>query len=430
MKMKKEILNFINRYKITLTAAIIASIIMPKFFDGPIEGNVISVLSVLYFIAVGSFLVDKLFIIYNNRIIENIKKRYSTLNENNINKVFIFAKTVSYVLIVLIQYLLYKWSFYLSISEEKIKNNDDIIKMICCAMVVIVMIIFIISFFTIKEKKISIKDYFLDVFFNFIFLFLIECVISIGFLALYFMYEVLLGGIECSISRRVITFTMSAIFIAGSFINIEMVGDKHNVLSKIIVRYIMQIMVFIGFIFFYVYLIKIILKLELPSNEVFVVCCVLFSLGLFTSLMSLGLSKENMYNKFIEILPIAFTPALILQIISIGLRINQYGLTGMRYMGIVFIIFESVYLVYYILDEIFKIKKIKLENIFLSLCFIIVVVFFIPKINVYEFPKIYNSIFIKNTDAETNNALSYDFISEYEEDKVVDFNDMENIKEK
>ena len=158
----------------------------------------------------------------------------------------------------------------------------------------------------------------------------------------------------------------------------------------------MQIMVFIGFVIFYIYLIKIIAKLEMPSNQVFAVCTCLFSMGLFTSLMSLGINEVSKYNTAIKFLPIAFIPALILQIISIALRIAQHGLTSARYIGVMVIIFEIVYLVFYILDEILHNKKVKLEKVLLIASLLIFIACFVPKINMYELPFAYNWWVTKN----------------------------------
>jgi len=119
-------------------------------------------------------------------------------------------------------------------------------------------------------------------------------------------------------------------------------------------------------------------------------------MGLFTSLMSLGINEVSKYNTAIKFLPIAFIPALILQIISIALRIAQHGLTSARYIGVMVIIFEIVYLVFYILDEILHNKKVKLEKVLLIASLLIFIACFVPKINMYELPFAYNWWVTKN----------------------------------
>ena len=45
-------------------------------------------------------------------------------------------------------------------------------------------------------------------------------------------------------------------------------------------------------------------------------------------------------KKFSKFLKIAFIPVIILQIITMSMRVNQYGLTSERYMGYILVLFE------------------------------------------------------------------------------------------
>ena len=265
-------------------------------------------------------------------------------------------------------------------------DYENIHSMIMSASIVLTMLTLFVIYFVIKEKRISLKEYLLKLFMNSIFVFIISLIVLAGIYVLYMICEILLGTIPYYIISRIIVFLLSMIYFMGLFVSIENVEGKESLFSKILVRYIMQIMVFVGFIIFYIYLIKIIVMRELPSNQVFAVCTSLFSIGLFTSLMSLGIDEESKYNTAIKFLPIAFIPALILQIISLALRIGQHGLTSARYIGVMIIIFEIVYLVFYILDEIMHNKKVKLEKVLLIASLLIFIACFVPKINLYELP--------------------------------------------
>ena len=408
MKAKELILSFIKRYKIETISVLIVSLIAAGIFDDYTKFSTqIEITIVLMFIAMGSFLVDKIYSIYDElikRIIYKIKNKIKFINLEP-DKLFDLSKVILYIVAVLIQYLLYKLSLNIVIlnadNNYKIDINEE--GMFICAFLVGVIITSLISYFIIKEKKINLKNYLLKIFNNFLLLFLTECVVLVGILVLYLICEVLLDGVPYYIISKIIVFVISVISLMGFFVCIENVNKEYNLFLKILVRYIMQIMVLIGFAIFYLYLVKIILKLELPSNEVFVVCTALFSIGLLISLMSLGMSEDNIYNKIIKYLPIAFIPVLILQIISIGLRVSQYGFTASRYIGIVIIIFEVIYITYYIMGEICDNKKVRIEKLLLYFCILILISFFVPKINVYEFPMIYNSIFKKNVVEKVTN---------------------------
>lgn len=388
MKTKEAIIGFIKKYKIESIAVFIFSILSAIAFDiSELKPKALFEAIIIFaFIAAGTFFVDKVFSVYENEINQKL--------ENKENK-FKLAKWISYLVIIAVEYLLYIWSFYL-INKTSFLNGtidyfssakyESIYFMITSATIVLVMIAMLIIYFVVKEKGLSLKEYLLKLFMNSLMVFILCLVVLAGIFVLFLIYDMLLGEIPYYIISRIIVFLLSIISAMGILVSIENVDGSQSIFSKILVRYIMQIMVFIGFMIFYIYLIKIIVKLEMPSNQVFAVCTYLFSMGLFTSFMSLGINEESKYNSAIKFLPIAFIPALILQIISLALRIGQHGMTTNRYFGVMIIIFEIVYLVFYILDEIMHNKKVKLEKVLLIASLLIFIACFVPKINMYELP--------------------------------------------
>lgn len=395
MKTKEAIIGFIKKYKIESFAVFVFSILSAIAFDiyETKARGLFEAISIFAFIAVGTFLVDKVFLVYENEIRQKLGNK-----ENGLK----MAKRISYLVVVVVEYLLCTWAAYLmqvaaiNGGSELYSSGDkfdSIYVLVVASTIVIGMLLLLIIYFVIKEKKLSLKEYMLKLFMNSIFVFILCCVVIAGIYVLYIICEILLGTIPYYIISRIIVFLLSTISFMGLFVSIENVDEKQSLFSKILVRYIMQIMVFIGFIIFYIYLIKIIVKLELPSNQVFAVCTTLFLIGLMTSLMSLGVNEESKYNTAIKFLPIAFIPALVLQIISLALRIGQHGLTMTRYIGVMIIIFEIVYLVFYILDEILKRKKVSMEKVLLIASLLILISCFVPKINMYELPEICNKTF-------------------------------------
>ena len=430
MKTKEAIIGFIKKYKIESIGVFIFSILSAIAFDvdKTKPWALFESMVIFSFIAMGTFFVDKIFSIYENEIKQKIGNKEHS---------FMMARWISYIVVVAVEYLFYIWSICLMRISNASSGNainftstdyESIRSMIMSASIVLTMFTMFVIYFVIKEKRISLKEYLLKLFMNSIFVFIISIIVLMGIYVLYMICEILLGTIPYYIISRIIVFLLSMIYFMGLFVSIENVDGRQSLFSKILVRYIMQIMVFVGFIIFYIYLIKIIVIRELPSNQVFAVCTSLFSIGLFTSLMSLGINEESKYNTAIKFLPIAFIPALILQIISLALRIAQHGMTTNRYFGVMIIVFEIVYLVFYILDELLKNEKVKLKNILIILNIFILIMFFVPKVNSYEFSDIYNKLFKKSQKTETVvNSNTY-------ENKYVirskDFNDIEvDIKE-
>lgn len=388
MKTKEVIIGFIKKYKIESIAVLIFSILSAIAFDiNELKAKVLfDAIIIFAFIAAGTFFADKVFSVYENEIRQKLENKKLS---------FKMAKWISYLVVIAVEYLLCIWGTYLmnkaSLLNEKINyfsspKYESIYFMITSATIVLAMIAMFIIYLVVKKKGLSIKEYLLKLFMNSLMVFISCMVVLAGIFVLFLIYDMLLGEIPYYIISRIIVFLLSMISAMGMFVSVENVDGKQSMFSKILVRYIMQIMVFIGFIIFYIYLIKILVKLEMPSNQVFAVCTCLFSMGLFTSLMSLGINEESKYNTAIKYLPIAFIPALILQIISIALRMGQHGLTSARYIGVMVIIFEIVYLVFYILDEILHNKKVKLEKVLLIASLLIFIACFVPKINMYELP--------------------------------------------
>ena len=398
MKTKEVIIGFVKKYKIESVAVLIFSVLAAIAFDiNELKAKALfDAIIIFAFIAAGTFFVDKVFSVYGNEIRQKLANKEHSFN---------MARWISYLVVVVVECLLCIWETYL-INRASLLNGrmkyfsipkyESIYFMITSATIVLAMIAMLIIYLIVKEKRISIKEYLLKLFMNSISVYIICFVVLAGIFVLFLIYDMLLGEMPYYIISRIIVFLLSMISAMGILVSIENVDGSQSIFSKILVRYIMQIMVFIGFVIFYIYLIKIIAKLEMPSNQVFAVCTCLFSMGLFTSLMSLGINEVSKYNTAIKFLPIAFIPALILQIISIALRIAQHGLTSARYIGVMVIIFEIVYLVFYILDEILHNKKVKLEKVLLIASLLIFIACFVPKINMYELPFAYNWWVTKN----------------------------------
>lgn len=402
MKTKEIIIKFVKKYPVETISILLLSIFLAISVDlRTIEvKDWFGIFVIPCFVALGSYLTDKILAIYEKEINQKLKK-IPIGNENTSNLFFIIIAT-------LIQYLLYRWLCVLILSSTSnfrnfFSDSESVVIMMFSFGVVSFLMLFLISYFVIKEKEVSLKKYLLKMFMSLLALFIIELVVLIGIIILYAICEALLGGVNTYVMSRIVVFTLCIVFSMGLFVSIENVDGKNSLFSKILVRYIMQIMVFIGFIIFYIYLFKIIFAFTLPSNQVFAVCTTLFTIGLLTNLMSQAIEEKSVYSIAIKYLPVAFIPAFILQVIAVTLRIHQHGLTTLRYLGVLFIIFEGIYLVYYIFSEVLNNKKFKLEKMFLVSSLMFVLIFFIPKINIFEFHKIYNKVFYKQT--ETFNPI-------------------------
>ena len=370
--MKNLLEKFIKKYPATFACIIIMAIATVINYEknglGEYENNLINnaimgITIMLISVVECSFLVSNIFDVYNDRLPEKIKQ--SNLLKNLIG---VFIGIIIYVLTSVIssiyigngydgQYVPYPLSFIF-------------ISLAC--------------YFIITKREMDLAKYSQKVFINELILLILYLVIITGTGVLFYICYALLGFNDWMKMIDIALVVTILVIYTGHFIALENVdGDTHPV-SKILIKYVMFAMVLTGFVFFYIYLVKMIVTRSLPSNQVFVVCTILFVAGLPTALMARSFDEGIPYDKVIEYLPIAFIPALILQILSLVLRINQYGLTTARYLGIIVVIYEIAYIIFYI----FKYNKLK--YILIVGAILAVIMTYVPIVNIMQLPKILN----------------------------------------
>ena len=116
--------------------------------------------------------------------------------------------------------------------------------------------------------------------------------------------------------------------------------------------YVLQPMLLLAFAIIYVYIIKIFVTNDIPSNQIFFILAFLFTVGMPIWTMVHGMKqKEGILAKATLFLPYVFLPFVILQCWAIGLRIRNYGLTPDRYAALVLILCELIYFVLYLLHH-------------------------------------------------------------------------------
>lgn len=157
-------------------------------------------------------------------------------------------------------------------------------------------------------------------------------------------------------------------------------NEKENKFIEVLVKYVMLIMSLMAYVIIYLYIIKILLTGEYPSNSVYGILTALFISTMLISYMCTSYEKKGLLQKLAYYMPLIFVPFIVLQIYSIGSRILQYGLTPNRYIGVAFIVLEIVYITYYSV-QLFKKKSPEMSKILLVVAAMAAVVFLIPGVN-------------------------------------------------
>lgn len=146
----------------------------------------------------------------------------------------------------------------------------------------------------------------------------------------------------------------------------------------VVVRYILLSLTLIAFAIIYLYIAKIIITQEMPSNEVFRILAALFVVGLPIWTMADSFPKDNFLVRTGIKLPYVFIPFLFLQGYSIGIRIAEFGLTPRRYLCVMLMLFEILYIILYFL------KKREVGVVLPVLAVLAVVTTAVPGVNMYD----------------------------------------------
>ena len=200
--------------------------------------------------------------------------------------------------------------------------------------------------------------------------------IGIAIITAIFIYLILNGNGYVLIARMEILL-LGIYYIPTIIYTIYSQEEETGKFAKIVIKYVLGGLVVIAFAIIYMYIIKIIVLRDMPSNQIFRILSALFIVGLPIWTMSSYWNDENYYDKINKKLPMFFIPFVFLQIYSIAVRILANGITEPRYMCVMLVIFEIIYLIIYI-----KNKK-KIENVIFAFILITIVTTIVPFINMF-----------------------------------------------
>ena len=154
---------------------------------------------------------------------------------------------------------------------------------------------------------------------------------------------------------------MVEIFLAGGIYTpmcLKAISGKNEAPGKFFrfcILYVLQPMLLLAFAIIYIYIVKIFVADEIPSNQIFWILSFLFAVGMPIWTLIHGMNEtEGFFAKATKFLPYAFLPFVLLQCWSISVRISEYGMTSDRYGAVILILCECIYFVLYLLHHLRK----------------------------------------------------------------------------
>ena len=200
-------------------------------------------------------------------------------------------------------------------------------------------IVFLIGIFKIiKQSQLEVKKYLIRTFKNLFNTGIIYLILNIGLTVILSIFIMLL--LENIFSLNLIIRMQIALLglyaIPAGIIAITNTKTETTKFIKNIVCVVLLPLTIIATAIIYIYMAKIFILRQIPKNAIFRILS-----GLFITSFPIWVMASN-YKEKVKIMPFTFIPFIGLQIYSIGARCYQSGLTPIRYIGIMFIIFEAV----------------------------------------------------------------------------------------
>ncbi len=120
-----------------------------------------------------------------------------------------------------------------------------------------------------------------------------------------------------------------------------------NMITSALIRYILPVITIFTYVVIYAYLLKILILRDIPSNAIFRIAAGLFVMAFPVCIMNSFYRNKNPLLRITRWLPCLFLPFLPLQGYSIGVRIYENGLTPVRCIAVIFLLFECLVLFLY-----------------------------------------------------------------------------------
>lgn len=254
-----------------------------------------------------------------------------------------------------------------------------------------------------KKAGMQFEKYALKVFSNLFKTFIVYMILFIGITIVIGIFSVLFLENSSFYLQSAGSILVTGLYLAPNcIIALNDMRDEPGPFSNMIVKYVLMALTICATVIVYLYILKIVIMWEIPSNEIFSILSVLFCCGMPVWIMAGYYQDGTVYSRLMAAMPYIFAPLICLQVYSIGVRIWQYGMTTNRYMGMMLVVFEIGTLLIW---HFFKGQR---EKILLLFCFLVVVSVYIPGINMYRLSNSWQLFYLKKYSqaAEAGRKLS------------------------
>ena len=273
------------------------------------------------------------------------------------------------------------WGLRLKESEQLFHLSGDIVADWCERFVLGYMLLLMIAIVYICHRKsgVGFIEYILHILVNFAITSVIYCVLLLGVILIIWIVDMLfISGYSSLYAYG--TILVTGVYYAPACIVAlnDLSNEINDRISIIMSKYVLSVMTICALAVVYIYLLKILIMREIPSNEIFRIVTGLFCIGMPIWILDYFYRDDTKFMRFLQKLPYGLIPLIPVQTYAIGVRIYHNGMTPSRYIGVCMIIFEVIMLF------VWHFWKEKLERVLLILGAGIIIAIFIPGLNMFS----------------------------------------------
>lgn len=192
--------------------------------------------------------------------------------------------------------------------------------------------------------------------------------------------------------------------VPATLLSITNTEGESSKFIEAVISFVLLPLTSLATIIIYIYMLKILALRQIPQNSIYRIIAGLFVVAFQVWVMTYEYKQKNKFVEvFSKIMPIAFIPLIGLQVYSIGARIGENGITPVRYMGVMFIIFEIIAIVLSIVN-----KRKYLTNALLVAAVLMAISTILPVVNMEEISNYNQASRLKNAwrEGESFTSLS------------------------
>lgn len=322
---------------------------------------------------------------------------------------------------------------FVAVLTQKNYEFDFIGRLCICYMIALPTVA---MFLIIKKSDKSIPEYLLKVGINFTKVTFVYGILALGILLVYEIFDFLILDSKGEFIDNLEILLLGFYYVPKMIYALDDLKEEVNVFFKGLVKWVLMSLLSIAFIIIYLYIAKIIILRNMPKNQIFRILASLFIVGAPIWTCMQYFKDDSFVYKVSLKLPLAFIPFIFLQIYTIGIRISSNGVTPLRYMCVMLVIFEILYELYYI------IKKDRIRDLIILVNAFAIIAILVPGLNMGDFSDISQSRILKIykentklTDEQEGKVYgAYTYLSRSENGKkyikeILTENDEEEIKE-